>query len=426
MIRRYKIFQVERSLFGPLPVEVRIESSPNTIAAVLSDELSCAEGSAAFGVECDTFAWFENSPFMTLILREDDLHFNIDIAMTLPPGKEKEKKEVDFFGVLIKERITRRNCQLDAILRRQGLRPVAARGALPHQGVGGTVYRDGDADPVFAAPPLPTLVGKPGDAEFDGLIDVRFRQLQTILKKLKVRFGKITLTLEGGGDVPVPDWFMKWCAALGIEIKFVDGEGGDVPPPPSDAEAHRTVAGDTPRLAPEEVTSRSQPDFDAHPPPHLSAALADFFKSNAEAVSDTFARSADARELLKKVLTVCKTAVPRAQLEESLLLIWNELQRRRNGGPEDISTLFRKWWTLRKTAYEQEPRVERARPKTMQSGIGHGGLMQMLDGIPVAYPKSDQHFLGVIVNHVEPLLSSYPDNERKPDEVEGEEFDEDR
>jgi hypothetical protein len=404
MSNRYKIFQVERSQFGPLPGEARIELSSNTISAVLSDELSRAVGSAAFGVECDTFAWFEDGPIITLILREEDHHFNIDLAMTHLanlPGKE----EIDLFSV-IEARITRRKRSLDSILRKRGVRPIFAGGALPHQGMGGTVYRGGGVDPVFAAPPLPTLVGQPGDAGFDGLIDIWFRQLKTILEILKARFVNIKLVLQGGGDVRVPAWFKEWCVALGIDIEFVDGEGGE--------------------LTPYTETSRGQPVFGAPPPPHLGAALAEFFQSNAQAVSDTVARSADARESLKKVLTVCKTAVPRAQLEDSLLLIWDELQRGSNGGPDDISTLFRNWWMLRNPAYEQKPSVEKARPKTMQSGIGDGGLMRMLDGIPVAYPKNVEHFLGVIVNHLEPLLSTYPDNERKTDEVEGEEFDEDR
>ena len=222
MPNRYKIFQVERSQFGPLPGVARIVLSPNTISVVLSDELRCAGGSAAFGVESDTFAWFENGPFITLILREEDTHFNIDLAMTELanlPGKEG----IDFF-VVIEARITRRKCLLDSILRKRGLRPVSAGCALPHQGMGGTVYRGGGSDPVFPAPPLPTLVGNPGDGDFDGLIDLWFRQLQAILEKLKERFGSIKLVLQGGGTVPVPDWFKDWCAVQGIEIEFADGQ----------------------------------------------------------------------------------------------------------------------------------------------------------------------------------------------------------
>jgi hypothetical protein len=222
MSNRYKIFQVERSQFGLLPGGARIVLSPNTISFVLSDELQCAGGSTTFGVECDTFAWFEDGPFITLILREEDPHFNIDLAMTQLanlPGKEG----IDFFE-LIEARITRRKCPLDSILRGRGLRPISAGGALPHQGMGGTVYRGGGADPVFAAPPLPKLVGQPGDSDFDGLIDLWFRQLQAILVKLKERFGSIKLVLHGGGTVPVPDWFKDWCAVQGIEIEFADGQ----------------------------------------------------------------------------------------------------------------------------------------------------------------------------------------------------------
>ena len=217
---RYKIFQIERSRFGALPGEGRIVLRPKSISAVLHDELLSAGGAAAFGVDCDTFAWFENGPFMTLILREEDRHFNIDLAMSQLanlPGKEG----IDFFGV-IEARITRSESPLDRILQGRGLRPVSG-GALPHQGMGGTVYLAlaGGATPVFAAPPLPKLVGKPGDKDFDWLIDVWFRQLREILERLNERFGKITLALEGGGDVPVPNWFMDWCADQGIKIEFL-------------------------------------------------------------------------------------------------------------------------------------------------------------------------------------------------------------
>ena len=234
MSNRYKIFQVERSQFGPLPGGARIVLSPNTISVVLSDELQLAGGSTTFGVECDNFAWFEDGPFITLILREEDPHFNIDLTMSKLsdlPGKEG----IDFFD-LIEARIPRRKCPLDSILRGRGLRPISAGGALPHQGIGGTVYRGGGADPVFAAPPLPKLVGQPGDSDFDGLIDLWFRQLQIILEILKKRFGKIKLVLQGGGTVPVPDWFKEWCASLGIDIEFEDGQDSksNLEPPPGD------------------------------------------------------------------------------------------------------------------------------------------------------------------------------------------------
>ena len=235
MSNLYKIFQVEHSQFGPLPGGARIVLSPNTISVVLSDELQLAGGSTTFGVECDNFAWFEDGPFITLILREEDPHFNIDLAMSKLsnlPGKEG----IDFFES-IEARITRRKCPLDSILRGRGLRPISAGGALPHQGMGGTVYRDGGADPVFAAPPLPKLVGQPGDSDFDGLIDLWFRQLQIILETLKKRFGKIQLVFEHGG-VPVPAWFMKWCADQGIDIEFVGGQDSKSNlEPPSDNES---------------------------------------------------------------------------------------------------------------------------------------------------------------------------------------------
>ena len=41
---------------------------------------------------------------------------------------------------------------------------------------------------------------------------------------------------DGGGTVPVPDWFKDWCADQGIEIKFVDGQDSksNLEPPPGD------------------------------------------------------------------------------------------------------------------------------------------------------------------------------------------------
>jgi hypothetical protein len=234
MTYRYKIIQVESSRYGPLLAEARIRLSTNTISALLHDEILRAVGADAFGVECDTFAWFKVGPFITLILCEDDPHFNIDLAMSqlsILPGKEG----IDFFD-LIEARITRRKCPLDSILRGRGLRPISAGGALPHQGMGGTVYRRGGADPVFAAPPLPKWVGQRGDSDFDGLIDLWFRQLQIILEILKKRFGKIQLVFKHG-DVPVPAWFMEWCADQGIDIEFVDGQDSksNLEPPPGDA-----------------------------------------------------------------------------------------------------------------------------------------------------------------------------------------------
>ncbi len=231
---RYKIIQVERSRYGPLLAGATIRLSMDTISTVLADEMLRAAGADAFGVESETFAWFEDGPFITLILREEDPHFNIDLAMSKLsnlPGKEG----IDFFES-IEARITRRKCPLDSILQGRGLRPISAGGALPHQGMGGTVYRGGGADPVFAAPPLPKLVGQPGDSDFDGLIDLWFRQLQIILEILKKRFGKIQLVFEHG-DVPVPAWFMEWCASLGIDIEFVDGQDSksNLEPPPGDA-----------------------------------------------------------------------------------------------------------------------------------------------------------------------------------------------
>jgi hypothetical protein len=102
--------------------------------------------------------------------------------------------------------------------------------------MGGTVYRGGGSDPVFATPPLPKLVGEPGDGDFDRLIDLWFRQVQAILEKLKERFGSIKLVLQGGGTVPVPAWFKDWCADQGIEIEFVDGQDSksNLEPPPGD------------------------------------------------------------------------------------------------------------------------------------------------------------------------------------------------
>jgi len=218
---RYKIIQVERSRYGALLAGARIRLSPDMISAVLNDEMLRAAGADSFAVECDTFAWFEACSFITLILREDDPHFNIDIAMSQLanlPGKEG----IDFLE-LIEARITRRESLLDSILRGRGLRPVSAGGPMPHHGMGGMVYQSpaGGATPVFAAPPLPKLLGNPGDGDFDGLIDLWFRQLQAILAKLKKCFGKINLVLEGGGNVPAPDWFKDWCAAENIIIEVL-------------------------------------------------------------------------------------------------------------------------------------------------------------------------------------------------------------
>ena len=203
---------------GVLPGVARITLGPKTISAVLKDEMARAGGADAFGVENETFAWFEDRPFVTLIFQEEDDHFNIDHAMSQLanfPGKAG----LDFFAV-IEARITRRESQLDPILRGQGLLPMAAGGHLPLHGMHGTVYRDPapNAYPVFAAPPPPRLAGSPGDADFDDLMEAWFKGIQEVLKALKANFGGIRVIFHGGGNVLIPCWFLDWCAAENIII----------------------------------------------------------------------------------------------------------------------------------------------------------------------------------------------------------------
>jgi hypothetical protein len=226
MKNRYKLFQVERNPIGALPGMASIMLSPNPISSVLSDEIARVGRASAFGVECDTFAWFEVSSLINLILREDDPQFNIDLAMS-QLGHLRGEVEIDFFAV-IDARITRRNSSLVPILRTQGFRPMSSGGLLSQQGMGGCLYQPphNGKVPVFAAPPLPKLVGNAGDQGFDELVDLWFRQLRETLEKLKDHFGSIDLAFEKG-DVPVPTWFMKWCAGQGINIKFEGREGPD-------------------------------------------------------------------------------------------------------------------------------------------------------------------------------------------------------
>jgi hypothetical protein len=216
---QYKIFQIQRSHLGPLPGETRITGGSKSISQVLKDALGFSFGANAFGVESPSFAWFEKGSFITFIWREDDQDFNSETEL-------KTTGEAAAALAAIEARITRPTFELDSELRRRGLRPVSSGRYIPHGGMEGIVYNDasGEQSPVFAAPHMPKLLGKLGDAEFDELIDTWFGQIKDILEKLKEHFVGISVVFHGGGNIPIPGWFNDWCEKNGINVEV---EGSD-------------------------------------------------------------------------------------------------------------------------------------------------------------------------------------------------------
>ena len=217
MTHRYKIFHVHVSRFGNISGAVKILNDPRTISEVLRAEILSNAGATEFGVECATFAWFIKGRYYYLILREDDTHFNIDLAMTQLsnlPGKPP----ADFFP-LIQARMTRRSTDFQHVLKAKVLIPSSIGTELPHDGMDGTLFRDpdGSSPPIFAAPPLPHLNGGDHQTEKD-LIDDWFKQIRDILTELKNRIGMIDVAFHGGGTIPIPDWFRNWCKQEGIII----------------------------------------------------------------------------------------------------------------------------------------------------------------------------------------------------------------
>jgi hypothetical protein len=87
----------------------------------------------------------------------------------------------------------------------------------------GVIFRDpaGANVPIFAAPALPHLDGGDPQAETD-LIDDWFRQIRDILIELKNQLGKINVIFQGGGTIPIPNWFRDWCKRNGIIITVMD------------------------------------------------------------------------------------------------------------------------------------------------------------------------------------------------------------
>ena len=81
--------------------------------------------------------------------------------------------------------------------------------------------------PLLVAPDLPCLNGA-DPATAGQLIDDWFRQMQDVLRDLKKRFGGVDVFFEGGGTVPIPDWFRDWCAQEGINITVGDGPPCDL------------------------------------------------------------------------------------------------------------------------------------------------------------------------------------------------------
>ena len=221
MNHRYKIFIVHVSRFGNIPGAVRILNDPSSISRVLRSEILANAGATEFGIEGSTFAWFISGKFHHLIFREDDPHFNIDLAM-IQLSNLPGRPPTDFFPD-IQGRMTRRTPKTHATLANQGLIPSPTESELTHEGMVGVIFRDpaGANVPIFAAPALPHLDGGDPQAETD-LIDDWFRQIRDILIELKNQLGKINVIFQGGGTIPIPNWFRDWCKRNGIIITVMD------------------------------------------------------------------------------------------------------------------------------------------------------------------------------------------------------------
>jgi len=221
MTHRYKIFHVHVSRFGNIPGAVRILNEPRSISEVLRAEIFSNAGVTEFGVESSTFAWFIKGHFYHLILREDDPHFNMDLAMTRLPSLQGQPNS-DFFPTIL-GRMTRRSADIHPVLKGKGLIPSSTGIELPHDGMDGVLFRNPSeaVTPIFSAPPLPHLNGGDHQIEQD-LIDDWFQQIREILTELKNRIGTVDVAFQGGGTIPIPDWFWDWCTQQGIKIEVVE------------------------------------------------------------------------------------------------------------------------------------------------------------------------------------------------------------
>jgi hypothetical protein len=82
------------------------------------------------------------------------------------------------------------------------------------------IFRNTSGDTVLI--PGPVRIGSAFPTIQQG-IDDWFKDLQKDIEKLNkkgTRIHKISLT--GGGTTPIPEWFKKWCAEMGILIEVVD------------------------------------------------------------------------------------------------------------------------------------------------------------------------------------------------------------
>lgn len=226
MNNRYKNIEVEAA--SRLSGAVKVFTDPRSIGQVLRAEIRAVGGAAAFGVECPTFGWFLAGGYYRLLFREEDPHFNIDLAMkqlSSLPGRPP----IDFFRQ-VESRMSQPANTLVNELGAKAMKPGAPGPGIPHEAMRGTLMVPVNPQDrhVFAAPPMPCLNGA-DPASREDLLEDWFRQLQDILKALKDRFGSIDVALNAGGTVPVPDWFSDWCQQMGIQIRLIESNSGSVP-----------------------------------------------------------------------------------------------------------------------------------------------------------------------------------------------------
>jgi hypothetical protein len=222
---RYKIFEIHQTT--QLSGSVRIVSSEDDIATFLLAEIkrvSPAEGVGAFGILTETFAWYWHREHYHLILSQADGFFNIDviqIARQQVPGLPP----VSYLSPLLN--------RIPAYVPPVALPPPydqcrrrSPGSAMPCAGIGGSLWvgPPKDQEVVWHVSELPSL--EAGDAKaHEDLIDQWFHQVRRSLDHLKKTMPascRLKVAFQGGGTIPIPQWFRDWCEQEGIEILVLD------------------------------------------------------------------------------------------------------------------------------------------------------------------------------------------------------------
>jgi hypothetical protein len=84
------------------------------------------------------------------------------------------------------------------------------------------ILRNTSGDTVLV--PGPVRIGNAFPTIQQG-VDDWFKDLQRDIEKLRKKSISIKkIIFSGGGSIPIPQWFLKWCAEMGILIEVVDAK----------------------------------------------------------------------------------------------------------------------------------------------------------------------------------------------------------